>query len=897
LRVNLKEKGRELAAHCIVFAIIYGFLLSYFSPPYLFLKTITSGGDTPSHYAAADYLIHTLLPSGKIMGWMPGNLAGFPLFQFYFPLPFFTMALLHVFLPLQIAFKLVTVSGTFLLPLCTYGCLKLMKQRSPTPLIGAIFALPFLFMEANSVWGGNIPSTLSGEFAYSLGISLLVLYIGSFYRGITENRYVCINALLLAAIGLCHGYTLIFGVVAPTFFLFTTAGFLKNLGYYLKVNILAFLLLGFWLIQLLWFIPYTTPFNFVWIIDGISQVFPRILLPCIAFAVPSLIMFLRHLIRRKKAGHEEIHSNLYLWFGILVAGFFYCIAFKINLVDIRFLPYIQVFLLILGAAGIGSLTQWMKARLLIAPLLTIFIILWVNQYINYIPQWIKWNYSGFETKSLWPQFYAVNKYLKGSYQDPRVVYEHDVQNEAAGSIRAFESLPLFSGRSTLEGLYIQSSITSPFIFYLQSEISPKPSCPLPNYNYSRLNFEKGLEHLKLFNVSHLIALTSEVREAIEKFPNAIREKDFPPYTVYRLNNNPDRYVSLLNFEPSLIITKRWRPIAFEWFRRGDLKTHLVFKEKLEPSDTNLFKTIISQQLRENQISKKADITNLENPISPISQKASTIKEIIRPQEIIFTSPHKDRPHLVRVSYHPNWRVEGADRIYLASPSFMLVYPTQERVRLYFGQSLPNYIGWVCSFIGLLLLLAGIKPFRNLIVIRYSLSGIRNFEAYVSQTSVVRPLLQFPFKKQLLWGSSMIIICMLVFIVLIVHHNDPVLTHNKGMHYFKKGDYSNARICFERGMRSFPLSTIIDETAFHFAITYFKEQNWQKALEAFEQITQDYPESRKLPQILYHIGLCHLRLKREDKAIKVLQGLVKEFPEDTWAVYARERLREMGLRTQ
>jgi len=356
-------------------------------------------------------------------------------------------------------------------------------------------------------------------------------------------------------------------------------------------------------------------------------------------------------------------------------------------------------------------------------------------------------------------------------------------------------------------------------------------------------------------------------------------------------------VSLLNFEPSLIITKRWRPIAFEWFRRGDLKTHLVFKEKLEPSDTNLFKTIISQQLRENQISKKADITNLENPISPISQKASTIKEIIRPQEIIFTSPHKDRPHLVRVSYHPNWRVEGADRIYLASPSFMLVYPTQERVRLYFGQSLPNYIGWVCSFIGLLLLLAGIKPFRNLIVIRYSLSGIRNFEAYVSQTSVVRPLLQFPFKKQLLWGSSMIIICMLVFIVLIVHHNDPVLTHNKGMHYFKKGDYSNARICFERGMRSFPLSTIIDETAFHFAITYFKEQNWQKALEAFEQITQDYPESRKLPQILYHIGLCHLRLKREDKAIKVLQGLVKEFPEDTWAVYARERLREMGLRTQ
>jgi hypothetical protein len=894
LRVSLKEKGRDFAAHCITFAIVYGFLLSYFPPSYLLLKTITTGGDTPSQYAAADYLIHTLIPSGKIMGWMPGNLAGFPLFQFYFPLPFFIIALLHVFMPLQIAFKLVTVMGTFLLPLCAYGCLRLLRQSSPIPLIGAIFTLPFLFMEANSVWGGNIPSTLSGEFAYSLGISLLVLYIGSFYRGITENRYICINALLLAAIGLCHGYTLIIGVVAPTFFLFTATGFLKNLGSYLKVNILAFLLLGFWLIQLLWFLPYTTPFNFVWILEGISQVFPKILLPCIAFAVGGLISVLLPIIRSRRTGQEDIYINLYLWFGILAAGLFYFIAYKINLVDIRFLPYTQVLLLLLGSMGIGSITQRMKFRLLLAPFLAILIVLWVNQHINYIPQWIKWNYSGFETKSLWPQFYAVNRYLKGSYQDPRVVYEHDVQNQAVGSIRAFESLPFFSGRSTLEGLYIQSSITSPFIFYLQSEISSRPSCPLPDYNYSRINLERGLEHLKLFNVSHFITITDKVREAIEKNPHAIREKDFPPYTVYRLNKNPETYVSLLHHEPPLVITKNWRGIAFEWFRRGDLKTHLVFKEKFEPPDTKLFKTIISQHLREGQIPKIANITNSINPTSPIPQKDSTIKEMIRPQEIIFTSPHKGRPHLVRVSYHPNWHVEGADRIYLASPSFMLVYPTQERVRLYFGRSLPHYIGWVCSFMGLLIFLAGIKPFRNLTVIRYSLSVIRNLGAYVGQISAVGLLLKFRYKKQLLWGASVSIICVLVFIVLMLHHNDPVLIHNKGMDYFKRGDYSKARLYFEKGMRSFPLSTIIDETAFHFAITYFKERNWQKALEAFEQIAQDYPESRKFPQVLYHIGLCQSRLKREDKAIKALQRLVKEFPEDTWAVYARERLGAMGL---
>jgi len=941
LHFSSKEKGLDLAVHLIVFAIIYGFLLSYFTPAYLFSKTITTGGDTPSHYAAADYLIHTLLPRGKIIGWMQGNYAGFPLFQFYFPLPFLIMALLQVFMPLQIAFKLVTVLGIFLLPVCAYGCLRLLRQPSPIPAIGAIFTLPFLFMEANSMWGGNIPSTLSGEFAYSLGFALLVLYIGSFYRGIIENRYALINALILTIIGLAHGYTLLFAVFATTFFLFTTDDFMKKLWYYLRVNTLAFLLLGFWLIQLLWFIPYTTPFNFVWVLDGISRVFPVILLPVIVFAVIGTVLVLIHIIRDKEVSQEKGHIFLYLWFIIFVAGAFYFVAYKLNLVDIRFLPYVQFFLLLLGAIGIGYMTKWMKARPVIAPFLVFLVVLWVNENVTYIPRWIKWDYSGFEAKRLWPQFNALNNYLKGSYQDPRIVYEHDMQNRATGSVRAFESLPLFSGRSTLEGLYIQSSITSPFVFYLQSEISPKPSCPLPNYNYSRMNFRRGLEHLKIFNVSHFIAVTDKVKKALEKSPDAIREKNFPPFTVYRLRENPDRYVSMLNYEPILIITKNWQRIAFDWFRRGDLKAHIVFKDKLEPSDAKLFKTIIKDQLPENPMSNPINPTNLlpsaynclhlknveqsfraasngtakavhyrfnkdvlhdknenyfmppviKNPNNLINPTGDPIKEIIRPEEIIIETTNIGRPHLIRVSYHPNWHVEGADTIYLTSPSFMLIYPTQEKVRLYFGPSFPNYLGLVLSFIGLFIILATIKPIRNLIVIRYPLFVIRDYFSDLIHASPVNLLLNFRYKKQLLYGVSLSIISILVFIILIVHHNDPTIIYNKGMDYFRKENYEKARIFFEKGMRSFPLSTIIDQTAFHFAITYFKEKDWEKALNAFEKMATNYPESRKLPEVLYHIGICHLRLHRPEKAIKVFKEVINEFPEDRWAGYADERIRE------
>ena len=888
-----KEKGLDLAVHLIVFATIYGFLLSYFTPTCLFSKTITTGGDTPSHYAAADYLIHTLLPRGKIIGWMPGNYAGFPLFQFYFPLPFLIMALLQVFMPLQIAFKLVTVLGIFLLPMCAYGCLRLLRQPSPIPAVGAIFTLPFLFMEANSMWGGNIPSTLSGEFAYGLAFALLVLYIGSFYRGIRENRYARINALILAIIGLTHGYSLLFAVFATTFFLFTTHGFSKKLWYYLKVNTIAFFLLGFWLIQLLWFTPHTTPFHFVGVLDGISQVFPTILIPLILFALIGTLLILIKGIRAKKVIQRQANLLCYFWFIVFVAGAFYLIAYNIKVVDIRFLPYIQFFLLLLGAMGIGFMTEHLKARLLIAPLLAFLTVLWVNEHVTYIPKWIEWDYSGFEAKKLWPQFRAINEYLKGSCQDPRVVYEHDLQNRAVGSVRAFESLPFFSGRSTLEGLYIQSSITSPFVFYLQSEISPKPSCPLSNYNYSRLNIKRGLEHLKMFNVSHLIAVTDDVRKALERSPDAIREKDYPPYTIYRLRKNPDRYVSLLDYEPTLMITKNWRRNAFEWFRRGDLNAHIVFKDKLDPSDAIHFKTVIKDQFPENPISNQLNPMNPTNSTNSTNPTGGPIKETIRPEEIIIETTNIDRPHLIRVSYHPNWHVEGADRIYLVSPSFMLIYPTQEKVRLYFGRSFPNYLGVGLTLLGLIIILSSLKPVRNLIFFRYSLSVIRNLPSFFNQASLRIRLPHFRYKKQLLFLVSVGIFSALVLTILLDYHNDATTIYNKGMYYYKKGDHEKARVYFGKGMKDFPLSPIIDQTAFHFAITYFKENAWQKALDAFEKMAITYPESRKLTEVLYHIGICHLRLHKPEEAIQVFNKVIEDFPEDRWAGYARERNCELG----
>ena len=116
------------------------FLLSYFEPHLLFSSSTTTDGDTGSHYYTAQYVKDVLLPKGKISGWCQGNLAGFPILQNYFPLPFFIMALLSWFIPLQVSFKLVTVLGIFFLPLCTYLFFRFLRRPFPVPIIGAVFS-------------------------------------------------------------------------------------------------------------------------------------------------------------------------------------------------------------------------------------------------------------------------------------------------------------------------------------------------------------------------------------------------------------------------------------------------------------------------------------------------------------------------------------------------------------------------------------------------------------------------------------------------------------------------------------------------------------------------------------------------------------------------------------
>jgi len=672
LRNKLLQK--ESLLNLLVLVAIYAFLLNYFKPSLLLTNTHIAGGDTGSFNYMLAYMKDYLLPNKKIIGWSPGWFAGIPMFQFYFPVPFLVAVILSYIIPLNIAFKLVTVSGSFLLPLSCFFFAKFLKFKFPVPAIAATFSLLFLFNEGNSVWGGNIPSTLAGEFCYSISLAFTVLFLGLVFKGIKENKFLLTNTILLTLVALTHVYTLLFAVTSSLFFVLkkSRSEAVKNFKYLLKVYLLAFLLVSFWFIPALIKSEYRTPLGYVWKIGSIKEVVPITL-------APVLVLAFLGTLRGFRVKDEKVY---YILFTIFAALLLYKLAPFLELTDARLLPFSQLMICFLASyVFIHFSSEKFKPLLPVIVLLLTFI--FISKNISYIPYWIEWNYSGFENKSGWQQFYATTKYLE-SLPEGRVVHEFSRVHNKFGTVRAFESIPFFAKKPVLEGLLIDSAVNVPFVFWIQSEISETPTCPIAGMTCSHFSLENATPHLQLFNVNYIVATSEKLKNALKRNPNYTFLKSFGEVDVYKVNNS-GKYVEVAKYEPVFLKTKDWKATSLEWFKNKELlDVPLVFS-----GDEKGFKIVTD------------DLTKIVK--IPLEANCS-VEELVKNEEIYIKTSCIGKPLLIKVSYFPNWKVEGAEYIYLASPAFMLVFPKSENVRIYYGEDLSDVAGKSLSGVGVLIVL-------------------------------------------------------------------------------------------------------------------------------------------------------------------------------------------------
>ncbi len=843
----------EMAASACLLGLAWAFLLHYFKPSLLWLDTMVSGGDTPSFLRPVHHLRDVLLPAGNPLGWDLGNLGGYAPYQFYFLPPSLAVLALSTLIPLNVAFKLVTAAGTFLLPLTTMLALRALGYVPPVPALGAIASLIFLFNEGNSMWGGNIPSTMAGEFAHSLGFALAILFIGLLYRGIEEQRGWRSRAAVLALAGLCHPVAFLNAATMGLFFLFDRKRFVRNLRYLAAVYGGTVLLMAFWLLPLIAKLGYATSINWKWIFQSWREVLPRIFWPVAALAVLDLVWM------AARPRHAD-RSARYLLFGAVAAMVSFFNATEVGLPEIRFVPFAYFLAILLALDVVARILPETRMRLLAVFPVAIAILAWVQACTTFIPNWIRWNYEGAERKPSYALLRSIADAVRGSISDPRIAYENSPLHDRFGSMRIFEDLPLLSGRATLEGVLLQTSVMSPFIYWLQSQISKQGTGVIPGYSYPSLDLARATARLQLLNASDMIAVTPEVTKALDRDPRWERIFSNPPYVIFHLKDADRHYVRVPRYRPVLIQTRQWKKDFHRWFATdAALDVPIVAASHVPPAERARF-PLLSR-------------SPIELPREPITANCQ-VDERVDHLAIEFTTTCPGLPHLVAVSYYPNWKVEGASRVFLASPAFMLVFPDGPHVRLRFRRLAVDWLGILLSVVGLGLCLV---PARRPLAAT-ELSGATARALAAAQPYLMRGIVLAIFAATA-WN--------------VAHDFGPSYYYQRGWKAFERQNYTTARRYFERAILLAGESNTAADATFFRAASLLRAGNPAAALTGYQEVIDRFPDSIWVAESHYHVGLCLRRLGRLSEAKGRFLYVITTYPGNRWACFAEEQLRELN----
>ncbi len=555
----LRRHG-NLVCDLLVLAGIACFTAWYIPPSLLMLDTTTVGGDTPAHNYLASHLREQLLQHGRIISWAPGWWCGFPMFQYYFCLPYLIVALLSGLLPFNIAFKLASVLGIFILPACAYAGARIMRLPRPVPALSAIAMVPFLFVKSHVMWGANIYSTLAGMISNSLSFAIMVLAVARATRDADDGAFRLRTVLLQAAMIASHFFTSIVGFLAIGIvpLLRPRAGFRRAAAVVAGEAALAVLLMAWWLVPLVAKGAGSVDFGTDWSVSlpRTLPVYTAALLPMVAAA----IFF----------GFRGARAALVLAWMLAAALALFLFGSRLSpvFVNIRLWPFLFYAILSLAAIGAGLLMRNRRATGLASLGIAVLVCFGVAAAGNDVRAWATWNYEGLQAKRTWPVFERLVLPLKGT--PGRLANDLAEENNGLGSTRVFECVPHLIGKPILEGGIVNSAIGSLFSYYVQSETS-KNAAGLPTQvNPGHFDITNATRHLALFNVKHVIARWPPLQQALAAAPEWRKLDEADGWQLYELTANDGHYVFIPARQPVAVRADDPNEAGLQWIYTPEL---------------------------------------------------------------------------------------------------------------------------------------------------------------------------------------------------------------------------------------------------------------------------------------------------------------------------------------
>ena len=344
--------------------------------------------------------------------------------------------------------------------------------------------------------------------------------------------------------------------------------------------------------------------------------------------------------------------------------------------------------------------------------------------VTFIDGWARWNFEGYENKAPWPEYEALMVELD-KLPDGRVQWEGNGGLNKYGTPMSPMLIPYWTEGSheSMEGLFFESSLTTPFHFINSSEMSFDASNPIPGLTYHDLQMDRGIKHLDHFGVSYYVSFTAEAAEEADGMVEITAISTPTP----ACSEEPECFRIFKMPETQLVVAATHLPAVYDVPERsllgsltGSAKAvgsdgeelpsfHDMALEWYEDVD-NIHRWVVADGPDEWPRIESID----ERPNEALDVPADPVSNIVlEDHRISFTTTAVGVPHLVKVSYFPNWTAEGADGPWRASPSLMVVVPTSNDVVIEFQDTWAESGGWVLSLVGVgALIFVGVRIWRR-----------------------------------------------------------------------------------------------------------------------------------------------------------------------------------------
>ncbi|MDQ6797789.1 MAG: hypothetical protein M3011_07185 [Actinomycetota bacterium] len=736
-RASLRERSQEVSIETwITLAVVAAAVIFTFfqlQPRLLLTNSTPAGGDTGAHVWGPDFLRHHVLPHFRLTGWAPSWYAGFPAYVFYFPLPALLIAFLSFVLPYGIAFKVVSVAGILSLPVAAWAFGRLSGMRFPGPALLAVVSVPFLFYSGFSssggswsytIYGGNIASTLAGEFSFSISLSFALVFLGLFARSLDTGRYRVWAAVFLTLTGLSHLLPTLFAVGGALVLLALRPSVARAKSAAVVLTIGA-LLAAFWSFPFFMRLPYTNnmgweklttyrqnlvPGNIKWLVllalcGAIASVMlrRRTGMAITALAVMSGLVF--------RFGPEARLWNaraLPFWYlcvfllaGVAVAEAVHLLG-RIVAVDPERPPR-QV---VLAAPVVAALAAWLFVAGPLGVLPS-----WApkppSPESTFISSWAKWNYSGYEGKTAYPEYKGI---IDTMAQVGRTIgcgrahWEYDSSLDRFGTPMALMLLPYWTNGciGSMEGLYFESAATVPYHFLSAAELAKAPSNPMRDLPYRSLDVDRGVRDLQLMGSRYYLAFSPDALAQANANPSLHEIAATGAWHVFEVAGS--ELVTPLAFKPNVVTgmklgSKEWLGLSVDWF--NDPARRDVPLAATGPKDWPRVQASSQKVTTEGGKAPVVgtDISVAEPKLEPVAPtEVRNIRE--GDASLSFDVDRTGSPVLVKASYFPNWKASGAKGPWRVTPNLMVVIPTSKHVSLHYGYTPVDVGGWLLTFTGI-----------------------------------------------------------------------------------------------------------------------------------------------------------------------------------------------------